>query len=143
VALAVERPVEPCLSDRFRAIAHAVSRAAGSVWGFAAAVLLVLAWAATGPLFHYSETWQLVINTATTVVTFVMVFLIQSSQNRDAQAMHLKLDELLRSVKGARTRLVNLEELTDAELERLQEELHRLGRAADHRGRSERRATTT
>jgi low affinity Fe/Cu permease len=83
-------------------------------------------WAATGPIFHFSDTWQLVINTGTTIVTFLMVFLIQNTQNRDAKAIHLKLDELIRGVKGARNRLVNLEEWSDAELKQLQEQFERV-----------------
>jgi low affinity Fe/Cu permease len=83
-------------------------------------------WAVTGPLFHFSDTWQLVINTATTIVTFLVVFLIQNTQNRDNKAIHLKLDELLRGVRGARTGLVNLESLTDEELDRLQKEFEKL-----------------
>lgn len=98
----------------------------GSPIAFFLSCLVVAGWLLTGPLFHYSDTWQLVINTATTVVTFLMVFLIQNSQNRDARAFHLKLDELLRGVRGARTELVNLEELSDAELERMHEEFRRL-----------------
>jgi low affinity Fe/Cu permease len=77
-------------------------------------------------MFHYSDTWQLVINTGTTIITFLMVFLIQNTQNRDAKAIHLKLDELIRGVKGARTHLVELQELSDEELERLQEQFKRL-----------------
>jgi low affinity Fe/Cu permease len=87
-------------------------------------------WAVTGPLFHYSDTWQLVINTSTTIVTFLIVFLIQNTQNRDTKAVHLKLDELLRGVKGARTSLVNLESLSDQELEHLQKEFERLKHVA-------------
>lgn len=102
----------------------------GSPWAFLLAILAILAWAAMGPAFHYSDTWQLVINTATTIVTFLMVFLIQNTQNRDTRAMQLKLDELLRGLKGARTSLVGLEELSDEELEHLQKEFERLrGRA--------------
>jgi len=114
----------------FRVCAHCISNAAGSVWAFAIAVLVIIGWAATGPLFHFSDTWQLVINTATTIVTFLMVFLIQNTQNRDTKAIHLKLDELLRGVKGARTSMVDLEELSDEELDRLKQEFERLrGRA--------------
>jgi Predicted small integral membrane protein len=102
----------------------------GSPWAFLLAILAILAWACLGPAFHFSDTWQLVINTATTIVTFLMVFLIQNTQNRDTRAMQLKLDELLRGLKGARTSLVGLEELSDDELERLQKEFERLrGRA--------------
>ena len=110
----------------FRSCAHAISIAVGSPWAFLIAVLAVLGWAATGPLFDYSDTWQLVINTATTIVTFLIVFLIQNTQNRDTKAIHLKLDELLRGVKRARTNLVSLESLTDEELDRLQEEFEKL-----------------
>src|SRR5262245_53513394 len=89
-------------------------------------MLLVIIWAALGPAFHYSDSWQLVINTGTTIVTFLMVFLIQNSQNRDARAIHLKLDELLRGVKGARTGLLDLESLSDKELDSLQGQFHAL-----------------
>ncbi len=90
------------------------------------AVAVILVWGITGPIFHYSDTWQLVINTGTTVVTFLMVFLIQSTQNRDAHAIHLKLDELIRSGRNARNGLVGLEDLTDAELARLHAEFERI-----------------
>ena len=96
------------------------------------ALASILVWAVLGPLFHFSDTWQLVINTATTIVTFLMVFLIQNTQNRDTKALHLKLDELLRGVVGARTSFVNLENLSDEELEKLQHEFERVrGRAQD------------
>jgi len=98
----------------------------GSPWAFLLACLSIIVWCSTGSLFQYSDTWQLVINTATTIVTFLMVFLIQNTQNRDTKAIHLKLDELLRGVSGARTSLVNLESLSDEELERLQKEFERL-----------------
>jgi low affinity Fe/Cu permease len=84
-------------------------------------------------MFHYSDTWQLVINTSTTIITFLMVFLIQNTQNRDAKAIHLKLDELLKGVKGARTRFVNLEELSDKELENLQKEFAKLQQKTNHK----------
>ena len=93
---------------------------------FFANVLLILVWLGAGPFFHYSDTWQLVVNTATTVITYLAVFVIQNTQNRDAKAIHLKLDELIKGVGGARTHLVNLEELSDAELTALQEEFTRL-----------------
>lgn len=107
----------------------------GSPWAFALATLLIVVWAATGPEFHWSNTWQLVINTGTTIVTFLMVFLIQNTQNRDTRAIHLKLDELLRALHGARNTLLNLESLTDEDLDRLQKEFERLrGRAMKQSG---------
>ena len=112
--------------EAFRAFAHIVSNASGTVWAFGLALGAIIAWGATGPLFGFSDTWQLVINTATTIVTFLMVFLIQNTQNRDAKAIHLKLDELLRAVTTARTRLVDLEDLADDELEQLHAEFQRL-----------------
>lgn len=113
-------------SDFFRRFSHRTAEVVGSYWSFIIAVLLILGWLVTGPIFDFSDTWQLVINTATTVVTFLMVFLIQNSQNRDAKAMQLKLDELIRSQQEARNRLIDLEELSDEELERLQEEFRKL-----------------
>jgi low affinity Fe/Cu permease len=110
----------------FRSFAHWTADAVGSPAAFVLGVLVVLIWAVTGPYFHFSDTWQLVINTGTTIVTFLMVFLIQSTQNRDAKAMHLKLDELIRAVGAARTRLVHLENLTDDELASLEEEFKKL-----------------
>src|SRR3954468_22859859 len=100
----------------------------GSPWAFIAAALLIIVWAISGPLFGFSEVWQLVINSGTTIITFLMVFLIQNTQNRDAKAMHLKLDELLRGVEGARTSMVDLEDLSDEDLDRLQSEFERIKR---------------
>ena len=114
------------MKDLFRKFAQKTSQAAGSSWAFIIAFLILVVWAASGPIFHFSDTWQLVINTGTTIVTFLMVFLIQNTQNRDAKAMHLKLDELLKGVKGARTALVDIEDLSDDELEVLQEEFKKL-----------------
>jgi low affinity Fe/Cu permease len=114
----------------FRAFARRISDFVGSSWAFAGAVLTIIIWAAAGPLYQYSDTWQLVINTGTTVVTFLMVFLMQNTQNRDAKAIHLKLDELLRGVKGARTGLVRLEELSEVELAELEQEFEALRRPA-------------
>jgi low affinity Fe/Cu permease len=98
----------------------------GSPWCFIIAVLLVINWAVLGPLFHFSDTWQLVINTTSSIVTFLMVFLIQNTQNRDSKALQLKLDELLRAVRGARTGLVNLEEMSDEQLDQLQSQFKRI-----------------
>ncbi len=117
------------MNELFRKFSQATSQAVGSSWAFIIAVLIILVWGITGPLFHYSDTWQLVINTGTTIITFLMVFLIQNTQNRDAKAIHLKLDELLRGVEGARTHLVDLEALSDEELDRLQEQFKRIRHA--------------
>jgi low affinity Fe/Cu permease len=110
----------------FRKFAHATSLAVGAPWAFIAAVGVVLAWALTGPIFGFTDTWQLVINTGTTIITFLMVFLIQNTQNRDARAVHLKLDELIRATQEARNQLVDLEELDDAELDQLHREFKAL-----------------
>ena len=114
------------MKDLFRKFSIAMANALGAPWMFIANVLLIMVWAGAGPFFDYSDTWQLIINTATTVFTYLAVFLIQNTQNRDALAIHLKLDELIRGVSGARTHLVNLEGLTDEELSALQEEFTRL-----------------
>ena len=123
------------MHETFRKFATGVSSAVGSPWAFMVALLVVLSWAITGPLFGFSDTWQLVINTGTTIVTFLIVFLIQYAQNRDAKAIHLKLDELIRGVEGARTRLVDLENFTDEELESLQEQFERIRARATVSGR--------
>ena len=114
------------MHELFRRFAHATSAAVGSPVTFCCGLLTVIVWGATGPAFHYSDTWQLVINTGTTIVTFLMVFLIQNTQNRDAKAMHLKLDELIRAVSAARNRLVHLEDLSDADLATLESEFRKL-----------------
>ncbi len=114
------------MTDLFRKFAAIVSQVVGSPWSFIFAVAIIVAWAMTGRIFGYSDTWQLIINTGTTIVTFLMVFLIQNTQNRDARAIHLKLDELIRAAKGARTGLVDLEDMTDEELKHLQDEFTRL-----------------
>lgn len=128
------------MNEFFRKFAHRISEIVGSAWAFIAAVVIIVAWGASGPLFGFSDTWQLVINTGTTIVTFLMVFLIQNTQNRDAKAIHLKLDELIKGVKGARTSLVDLEDLSDEELQQLQEEFRRLreqqGKATRNGGES-------
>jgi low affinity Fe/Cu permease len=123
--------------DRFHRFAAHFATVTGTPWAFLIACLIIVAWAVSGPLFHYSDTWQLVINTATTIVTFLMVFLIQNTQNRDARAIHLKLDELIRGVHGARNWLVDLENLTDEELDQIEKEFKRIREKAPHRGSKE------
>jgi low affinity Fe/Cu permease len=122
------------VSDAFRIFARRSSMMLGSAWAFAGAVLVIVVWLLTGPTFHFSDTWQLIINTATTVITFLMVFLIQNTQNRDAKAMHLKLDEIIRALKGARNQLVDLEDLSDEELKEIEEQFRRLRTKAKRNG---------
>jgi low affinity Fe/Cu permease len=128
------------VSDLFRRVACASAEALGSSWAFMTAVVVVVAWAASGPFFGFSDTWQLVINTGTTIVTFLMVFLIQNAQNRDAKALHLKLDELIHAVKEARNELIDVEDLTDEELADLHREFVRM-RKRPSRARTEPRST--
>jgi low affinity Fe/Cu permease len=123
-------------SHYFSDIARKASNALGSAWAFLAACALVAFWLASGPVFGFSDAWQLVINTGTTIVTFLMVFLIQHTQNHDSRALHLKLDELIRSIHPARNRLIDLEDCTDEELDQLQHEFERLkGRVRTRRTR--------
>jgi len=129
-----ERDFFCVVSDAFRVFAHRSSVMLGSAWAFSGAVLVILVWILTGPTFHFSDTWQLIINTATTVITFLMVFLIQNTQNRDAKAMHLKLDELIRALKGARNQLVDLEDLSDEELKKLEKQFQGMRRRAENDG---------
>src|ERR671928_1483367 len=110
----------------FRRFAQATATAVGTPWAFFLALGVVAVWALTGPAFEFSDTWQLVINTGTTIVTFLMVFLIQNTQNREARVTQLKLDELIRAVGQARNRLVAMEEMSDEELQRLEREFHQL-----------------
>lgn len=112
-------PQRPPRAAWFTRFARAISFHAGRPSAFILALLVVASWAFTGPMFGFSDTWQLVINTGTTIVTFLMVFLIQNTQNRDSQAIHLKLDELIRAKKGARNSLLNLDDLSDEELEQI------------------------
>lgn len=112
--------------DAFRAMASATATAIGSPYAFVIAAFTIALWAALGPVFHYSDTWQLVINTTTTIITFLVVFMIQNTQNRDSRAIHLKLDELIRAVGAARNGMVDLEDLPDDELARLALEFRRL-----------------
>jgi low affinity Fe/Cu permease len=110
------------MRNLFHRIAHKTSEFVGSPWAFIVACLIIVVWGVTGPIFGYSDTWQLIINTGTTIVTFLIVFLIQNTQNRDSLAVHLKLDELIRAVSHARNQLIDLENLEDEELAALQEE---------------------
>lgn len=129
-----ERDVFCVVSDAFRVFARKTSTVLGSAWAFAIAILIILIWAMTGPMFHFSDTWQLIINTGTTIVTFLMVFLIQNTQNRDAKAVHLKLDEIIRALAKARNELVDLEDLSDEELNKLEDQFRRLRTKAEQHG---------
>ncbi|RYG25973.1 low affinity iron permease family protein [bacterium] len=114
------------MNDKFGHIARLVSVAAGSAYAFLVAILSIVVWAAVGPHFHFSDTWQLVINTGTTIVTFLMVFLIQNAQNRDATAIHLKLDELIRATEGARNKMIDLDRLNEEQMKLLRAEFERI-----------------
>ncbi len=115
-------------------LSHRVTGWAGSSWGFGAALAAVMLWALTGPYFGYSDSWQLVVNTGTTIVTFLMVFLIQRSQNKDSVALHLKLNEIVAALEGASNRLINVENLSEAEVEALHQHYERLVRLARQDG---------
>jgi low affinity Fe/Cu permease len=123
------------MSDAFRIFARRSSMVLGSAWVFASAILIIVIWGLTGPAFHYSDTWQLIINTGTTIVTFLMVFLIQNTQNRDAKAAHLKLDEIIRALKGARNELIDLEKLADEDLTSLEKQFERVRKKAERNGK--------
>lgn len=127
------------MRDAFRKFAQWVSATTGHPAVFVAAVALIAVWIVSGPLFGFSDTWQLVINTGTTIITFLMVFILQNTQNRDNQAVQLKLDELLRSVRNARSRFIDIEDLPDEELERMAEEFAGL----HERAQSERKSRST
>jgi len=117
----------------FSRFARWMSKMLGHPIAFVAAVLIVIVWAVLGPIFHFSDTWQLVINTGTTIVTFLMVFIIQNTQNRDSEAMQLKLDELIRALKGADNSMLNSENLTEKELQQLQEHYSQLAQITQKR----------
>ena len=129
-----ERDFFCIVSDAFLIFARRSSVMLGSAWAFAGAMLVILVWILTGPTFHFSDTWQLIINTGTTIVTFLMVFLIQNTQNRDGKAMQLKLDEIIRALKKARNELVDVEDLSDEELNKLEEQFKRLRKKAEDDG---------
>ena len=122
------------MSDTFRVFARHSSIVLGSAWTFASAILIIVIWGLTGPIFHYADTWQLIINTGTTIVTFLMVFLIQNTQNRDAKAAQLKLDELIRALKGARNELIDLEKLSDEDLTTLKQQFEHVRKKAEANG---------
>ncbi|MEP6777741.1 MAG: low affinity iron permease family protein [Chthoniobacterales bacterium] len=126
-----ERDIFCRIRDAFGVFARKTSAVLGSAWAFVAAILVIVIWALTGPTFHYSDTWQLIINTGTTIVTFLMVFLIQNTQNRDSKAVHLKLDELIRALGGARDNLVDLEKLSDDDLKKLEDQFTQLRQHAE------------
>ena len=125
-----ENRITPNLFQRF---ASEASYVLGSKSAFVVATVIIVGWAASGPLFHYSDTWQLVINTATTVVTFLMVFVIQNTQNRDARAIHLKLDEIIRAIDVARNDMIDIERLSDKELELLSRKFEHIREASENR----------
>ncbi len=125
-------------SERFGKFAARSSHYLGSRWAFVVAIGVIVAWALTGPIFHYSDTWQLIINTGTTIVTFLMVFLIQNTQNRDARAIHLKLNELIHAVDKAKNQMIDVESLSDLELDELAKTYEKIRASAQdrHRARS-------
>jgi len=123
------------MNNAFRKVARRVSEWAGNAWTFIGAMVVIILWACLGPYFNYSDTWQLVINTGTTIVTFLMVFLIQNTQNRESRAVNIKLDELIRSVKGAHNTIMHVEEMTDEELEQLEQIYAKIGQEKEKRNR--------
>ncbi|PYK27235.1 MAG: hypothetical protein DME52_04545 [Verrucomicrobia bacterium] len=122
------------VNDLFRVFARRSSMVLGSAWAFTLAIVIIVVWGLTGPAFHFSDTWQLIINTSTTIVTFLMVFVIQNTQNRDSKAVNLKLDEVIRAVKGARNQLINLEGLSDEDLKNLENQFKRVREKAERDG---------
>lgn len=128
-------------SDVFNSFAKVSAAAVGSPWMFLLAVIVVLAWILLGPMLGYSDTWQLMINTGTTILTFLIVFLIQNTQTRDAKAIHLKLDELIHKVKGARNQMISLESCTEEELDQLQKQFEQLKQAQPRRNEDTRRVS--
>jgi low affinity Fe/Cu permease len=120
-------------SDRFGKFAARSSQILGSRWSFVAAIAVIMVWGITGPIFHYSDTWQLIINTGTTIVTFLMVFLIQNTQNRDARAIHLKLNELIHAIGNAKNQMIDVESLSDLELTELAKTYEKIRISAQER----------
>ena len=132
----------PTKQDWFSRFSNSCSMMVGSRWSFSLALLIVLVWALTGPYYHFSDTWQLVINTGTTIVTFVMVFLIQHTQNRDAKAVNLKLNEIILALKRAKNELIDAEKLSDEELEELEKKYAHLRTLAEQRRQTRARKTS-
>ena len=123
-------------SSRFHSFAGRASQVVGSKRAFTLATLLIVVWALSGPYFHYSDTWQLVVNTATTVITFLIVFLIQNTQNRDARAIHLKLDEVIHAIGRARNEMIEIEKLSDADLDLIAKNFDRIREECQKRGQT-------
>ena len=130
------------LTEGFRRLSKSAADALGTPWMFVLNVLLIIIWLAFGPVTNFSDSWQLVVNTGTTVLTYLAIFLIQNTQNRDSKAIHLKLDELISSVEGARNRLVDLQNLTDDELEEIEQQFRRLQAKVTEKGIDDARAIT-
>ena len=128
--VSIKAKKQSAFACRFEKFSEKVTRVSGSPWAFMTALLMIIVWAVTGPMFHYSETWQLVINTGTTIITFLMVFIIQQSQNKETLSLQLKLNELIAAVKGASNRLISSEDLTERELETLKRFYERLSEKA-------------
>ncbi len=129
-----ERDFFCIVNDSFRIFARRSSIVLGSAWAFTLAIVIIAVWGLTGPTFGFSNTWQLIINTGTTIVTFLMVFLIQNTQNRDSKALNLKLDEVIRAVKGARNQLINLEGLSDEDLKSIEKQFELVRKKAERDG---------
>jgi len=134
----MNKPLTPRPASWFACFAKWTSRASGRPAAFIVAAVVILSWAVSGPLFHYSDTWQLVINTGTTIVTFLMVFLIQHTQNRDSQAIQMKLDELIRVIEGAQDTMLDLEDCDEEQLEKLRSRYAKLAEKARRRGTNNR-----
>jgi low affinity Fe/Cu permease len=136
--LAANSSVVVTSSDRFGKFAARSSHYLGSRWAFVVAIGVIVVWGMSGPFFHYSDTWQLVINTGTTIVTFLMVFLIQNTQNRDARAIHLKLNELIHAVDKAKNKMIDVEKLSDVELDELAKTYEKIRTSAEQRHQASR-----
>src|SRR6266446_5175914 len=141
--MAKENPRNGGWGSGFQVFATKASYVVGTKWAFAAAIALIVGWAVAGPYFHYSDTWQLVVNTATTVVTFLIVFLIQNTQNRDARAIHLKLDEIIRSIDLAHNEMIDIEKLSDDELQEMANRFEKIRSECETRSRRRERSVLT